>query len=80
MIDLHAHTTASDGELTPSELIDLAIKTDITTLAITDHDNINGLEEACEYAKGKNINLIPGIEIQAKFSPGKMHILGLFVD
>ena len=48
MIDLHAHTTASDGELTPSELIDLAIKTDITTLAITDHDNINGLEEACE--------------------------------
>lgn len=80
MIDLHAHTTASDGELSPSDLIDLAIKTNITTLAITDHDNINGLEEACEYAKGKNINLIPGIEIQAKFSPGKMHILGLFVD
>ncbi len=80
MIDLHTHTTASDGDYSPEELIDIAISNGITTLAITDHDNINGIERAINYAMGKNITLIPGIEVSAKVSKGEMHILGLFIN
>lgn len=80
MIDLHSHTKASDGEMSSEELIDLAISRNITALAITDHDTIDGLESAEEYAKGKNILLIPGIEMEAAIDKGQMHILGLFVN
>lgn len=57
MIDLHTHTTASDGEFTPSELIDLAINKNIKVLSITDHDTIDGLKAAVEYVKNKDIYL-----------------------
>ena len=81
-IDLHTHTTASDGKLTPTELIDLAIKRGIKAIAITDHNNINGIEEAVKYSQGKNIEFIPGIEFSA--NPGELdkeiHIVGLFID
>lgn len=80
MIDLHSHTKASDGERTPEELIDLAISKNISTLAITDHDTVDGLEIAENYAKNKNIQIIPGVELSAHVEKGQMHILGLFVD
>lgn len=80
MIDLHTHTKASDGEFTPQELIDLAIGKNIKALAITDHDTVDGIEAAVEYAKDKEIILIPGIELEAKVEKGQMHILGLFID
>ena len=80
MIDLHAHTIASDGELSSKELIDLAIKKDIKALAITDHDTVDGLKEAEEYTKDKNIIFIPGIELNAKCKTGQMHILGFNID
>ena len=80
MIDLHTHTKASDGEFTPKELIDLAISKNMTAIAITDHDTVDGLEEAEEYAKDKDITLITGIELEAKVEKGQMHILGLFID
>lgn len=80
MIDLHTHTTASDGELTPKELIDLAIKKNISALSITDHDTVDGLKEADNYAKDKNIIFIPGIELKAKSKTGQMHILGFNID
>lgn len=80
MIDLHTHTNSSDGEKTPKELIDLAINKKITTLAITDHDTIDSIERAVEYAKNKEILLIPGIEVEAQVEKGQMHILGLFID
>ena len=80
MIDLHTHTLASDGELTPSELIDLALKKNIKALAITDHDTIDVLEEAIKYAKDKDILFIPGIELKARCETGQMHILGLNID
>ncbi len=80
MIDLHTHTTASDGDYSPEELIDIAISQGITTLAITDHDNINGIERALKYASNKNISLVPGIEVSANVSKGEMHILGLFIN
>lgn len=81
-IDLHIHTTASDGKLTPTELIDLAIKRGIKAIAITDHNNINGIEEAVKYSQGKNIEFIPGIEFSANQGEldKEIHIVGLFID
>lgn len=66
MIDLHTHTTASDGEKSPKELIDLAIEKNIDTLAITDHDTVDGLQLSLDYSKDKNIFVIPGIELNAQ--------------
>lgn len=80
MIDLHVHTKASDGEKTPTELIDLAINKNIKAIAITDHDTVDGIEEVVNYSKNKNILVIPGIELEAATRKGQMHILGLFID
>lgn len=80
MIDLHAHTQASDGEKTPEELIDMAIDNGIKALAITDHDSIGSLEKAINYSKGKDITFIPGIELEAEVKKGQMHILGLWIN
>ncbi len=80
MIDLHTHTTASDGELTPSELIDLAMKKDIDVLSITDHDTIDGLAEAVNYSQNKDITFITGVEVKAYSKKGQMHILGYNID
>lgn len=66
MIDLHTHTTASDGEKSPKELVDLAIEKNIDTLAITDHDTVDGLQLSLDYSKDKNIFVIPGIELNAQ--------------
>lgn len=80
MIDLHTHSKGSDGEKTPEELIDFAISNNIKALAITDHDTIDSIEKAMDYAKNKQILLIPGIEFDTEFKNGEMHILGLFID
>ena len=80
MIDLHTHTKGSDGEKTPEELIDFAISNNIKALAITDHDTIDSIEKAMDYARDKEILLIPGIEFDTEFKNGEMHILGLFID
>lgn len=80
MIDLHAHTTASDGEKSPEELIDLALSKNLSAIAITDHDTISGLKSAFEYSKSKNIIFVPGMELEADVDKGQMHILGLFID
>jgi predicted metal-dependent phosphoesterase TrpH len=63
MIDLHTHSTASDGNLTPSELIHAAHSIGIDTIALTDHDTIDGIPEASDEARRYGLNLIPGIEI-----------------
>ena len=77
-IDLHAHTNYSDGELTPDELIKLAIKNNVGTLAITDHDTIDGLNNITY--KSDKINIIHGIELSAKVDIGTLHILGFGID
>lgn len=80
MIDLHSHTTASDGQYSPDELLDLAAAAGITTLAVTDHDTVAGLE-ACEAAAGRHgIRLVPGIEVSSFVGKKEVHILGHFVD
>ena len=80
MIDLHVHTVNSDGEKTPKEIIDMAIEKNIEVIAITDHDTIDGIEEAIKYSEDKNIKVIPGIEISVDVEKGQLHMLGLNID
>jgi len=82
-IDLHMHTSSSDGECTPQELIDKSIKSNLSAIAITDHDTISSLKVAIDYAKDKPIEVIPGIEIscyEEERGYDEVHILGLFID
>lgn len=80
LCDLHAHTAASDGDLTPTELVALAVELGLGALGVTDHDTVGGLAEALAAAEAAGLPLAPGVEISAEFSPGTMHILGYFVD
>ena len=80
MIDLHTHSTASDGTLTPSQLVRYAVERSIEVLSLTDHDTLSGLAEAGREAEEVGLEFIPGVEISAEFSPGTLHILGYFVD
>jgi len=80
MIDLHSHTTASDGSLTPTELVRLAVETDLSTLGITDHDTIGGLAEGEAAAREVGLRLVPGIELSVDYRPGQFHLLGYFID
>ena len=77
MIDLHVHTTASDGQYKPAEIIQKAAEKNIKVIAITDHDTTAGLEEAKEAGKNLGITVVPGIEINITFPTGEFHLLGL---
>lgn len=77
MIDLHTHSSESDGTDRPSELMDLALEYGIHTIALTDHDTCAGLDEASSRAEEIGIRLIPGIELEINFKPGEFHLLGL---
>lgn len=79
-VDLHAHTCKSDGSLTPSQLVDYAIEKGLKAVAITDHDTVDGLEEALTYAKDKDITVIPGIELSSEYQGKDIHIVGLNID
>jgi hypothetical protein len=80
-IDLHIHTNVSDGKYTFKEIVDMAIKNNVTTISITDHDNIGAYtKENIEYAKSKNINLIYGVEISTKINRCGIHVLGYNID
>ncbi len=78
--DLHCHSTASDGSLSPTEVIERAQQQGVTSLALTDHDTINGQAEAAEAARKNNINFIPGIEISTTWENKCFHIVGLNID
>lgn len=80
MVDLHTHTTASDGTYTPSELVAYAIQKGLSALAITDHDTIAGLNEAFAAASGSNLELISGIEFSTEYKGKDIHIVGLNID
>lgn len=79
-IDLHVHTTASDGTLTPSQAVHLAKKRQLKAIAITDHDTVDGVKEALEQGKRLSIEVIPGVEISANAKTGSLHLLGYFVE
>ena len=80
MIDLHLHTTASDGRSTPAELVAEAVAAGITTLAVTDHDTVAAVPEVRMAALAAGITAIAGIEITAVHAGRDVHVLGYFID
>ena len=80
MIDLHTHSTASDGTFSPSALIEKAAKRGLSAIALTDHDTVGGLEEAAKAAAVHGINFIPGIELEILWNEGEFHLLGLGIS
>jgi len=80
MIDLHIHTTASDGMYSPKEIIAKIKDVGLKTIAVTDHDTVAGLKEAIQVAKLYEIEVIPGVEISTDFTGGLAHVLGYFID
>ncbi len=82
IVDLHSHTTASDGILTPSELVKRAVDNQINMLAITDHDTIKGLLEAKATIERNNlpVKLIYGVEVSTMWKNNEIHIVGLNID
>lgn len=84
-IDLHVHSCYSDGTMTPKELVDLAIDSNLVAMALTDHDTVDGVAEAVAAAEDKNIRVIPGVEVSCEYtiSPSRkkeIHILGYNLD
>lgn len=77
MIDLHVHTTASDGQYSPTQILVKAAEKKINTIAITDHDTIDGIEEGKLAAEKLGITFIPGVELNINFPRGEFHLLGL---
>lgn len=83
LMDMHVHTTYSDGEFTPKEIIQRAIKNNVGVMAITDHDTINGvrtIDRNEQYIKDSGIKVIDGIEVSCKYDDGAMHVLGYDYD
>jgi hypothetical protein len=79
-VDLHVHSAASDGSLSPADLVAEARVQGLRAIALTDHDTAEGLNEALTAGAAQGLEVIPGIEISAEYKPGSMHILGLFID
>ncbi len=80
MIDLHTHTTASDGRCTPAELVSRAAAAGVQVLGVTDHDTIGGCDEAAAACGDAGLEFVPGIEITAVREAADVHVLGYFVD
>ena len=79
-IDLHLHTTHSDGSLRPAEVLELAKQADVSTLAITDHDITTGIPEAIATGRDLGIDIIPGVEISSFDGKNELHILGYYLE
>ncbi len=79
-LDLHVHTTASDGSSSPAEVVGLAADGGLDVLAITDHDTVAGVPAAMDAAAGTSLRLIPGIEVSSTYEGAEYHILGYFID
>ncbi len=80
MIDLHVHTTMSDGTCSPSEVVSIARDKNLEAIAITDHDTVSGVDEAIEAGHKCGLEIIPGVEISGASDHGILHVLGYFID
>ena len=80
LIDLHTHSTCSDGTFTPRRLVHLAKETGLRAVALTDHDTVAGVQEALEAGENIGLEVVAGVEISAEHSPGIMHILGYYLS
>lgn len=79
-IDLHIHSTMSDGTLAPSEIVDLAFKKGLSAIAITDHDTVAGCEEAISRGKAVGLEVLSGVEVSVVYNGINLHLLGYLVD
>lgn len=79
-VDLHTHTTASDGLLAPAALVDEASRRGLSVLGITDHDTVDGLPEARDRAEQANLTIVPGVELSTTGTGAELHVLGYFGD
>lgn len=80
MLELHCHTTHSDGMLTPAQLVEAAIVAGVEVLAITDHDTVSGWDEAFATASSRPIEIVPGLELSTVWNERSLHILGFYPD
>jgi len=80
LIDLHAHTTASDGNLSPTGLVEAALQADLAAVGITDHDTIDGVPEALQAGSRLDLRVVAGVEISCQLEGGTLHILGYGFD
>ena len=80
MIDLHSHTTASDGTFSPPQLVDEAVRSGVRILGITDHDTFSGYDQALPLARQAGLELVCGIELSTKLHGHSVHLLGYFLD
>ncbi len=80
IFDLHLHTTASDGTMSPAELVKYAREKGLKVIAITDHDTIEGLPEGIQEGNKLGVEVIPGVELSADTPKGTMHLLGYYID
>lgn len=80
LCDLHAHSTASDGSLTPTQLVQLAVKSDLRALVLCDHNTVAGLDEFVAAAHNTSLEAVPGVEFSTEFEGAEPHILALFVE
>lgn len=78
--DFHIHSTASDGNCTPREIVTMAKERHIDIISLTDHNTTNGLDEAIQYGKELGIKVIPGVELSTRFNDTRVHVLGYFKD
>jgi hypothetical protein len=78
MIDLHAHTTHSDGTVSPTELVELARDLGLSAVAVTDHDTVDGLEEALAAGERIGVEVVPGVELSLEWEDRTLHLLGYF--
>ncbi len=79
-VDLHAHSTASDGELSPADLVRYACERGLSALALTDHDTVDGIDAAIDAARGTTLEIVPGVELSCDVPQTEVHVLGYFVD
>ena len=79
-IDLHVHSNASDGTLSPEQVVRLAHEAGLSAIALTDHDTTAGVAGAAEAGAELGLEVVPGIEVSSSFRDHEIHILGLFVD
>lgn len=80
IVDLHTHTTESDGSFTPEELMREAKRVGLSAIAITDHDSISGIKKAAPLAEELGIELIPGVELSTDYNGKEVHVVGLYVN
>lgn len=78
--DLHIHTDRSDGLLSPEQIVAKANKAELSTISITDHDTLDGIESALAAGKRHNVEIIPGLELSSEYNGEELHILGYFID